>query len=64
MALHGDLIVAIGVSRSDMRKKEALHPVALHGDQVVATDVYGLISKRKREGYDVSWLYLTLQSSP
>ena len=47
MALHGDLIVAIGVSRSDMRKKEALHPVALHADQIVAMDVYGLIWKKK-----------------
>ena len=47
VALHGDLIVAIGVSRSDMRKKEALHPVALHGDQIVVTDVlwFGLYNK-------------------
>ena len=38
MALHGDLLAAIGVSLSDMRKKTALHPVALHGDQIVDTD--------------------------
>ena len=48
MALHGDLIAAIGVSRSDMRKKEALHPVALHGDQTVAMDVLRFDMKKEK----------------
>ena len=64
VALHGDLIAAIGVSRSDMRKKEALHPVPLHGDQIVATDVLRFDIKKKKERYNISRLYLTLQSSP